>query len=215
MKPTSRMKIELALIRALLTLYLTRHWFGGAGWSAAAILTFFVPVAYMKISRRILAEIYLTKKNLKESLSYGLIGSVALVSTSVLILHYFLGGFYLPPELKEPVWWFPVASFLGTLLTTGLYEEVFFRGFLQMHLKGYLSDFWDVLVQAVIFALLHPRYYIEGLYYISFLAFAFGAVAGFIALRTRNLSGPILMHGLYDTAGLMLFYVHPIVPGAR
>jgi len=41
-----------------------------------------------------------------------------------------------------------------------------------------------------------------------------GIVAGFIVLRTENLSGVILMHGLFNTVGVMLFFVSPIVPSA-
>ena len=204
---------ESTLICTLLSLYLTRHRFEVWGWRPfVLILIFSVPIVYIVSSKRSLKEIYLAKNNTKKSLFHGLIGSIVLISISVVILHHVLGGFYLAPELKELVWWFPLASFLGHLLTTGLFEEVFFRGFLQMHLRNYFSSFWVVLVQAIIFALLHPRYYIEGLYYISFLVFMFGIFAGFIALRTENLGGPILMHGLFNTAGAMLFFVSPIVP---
>lgn len=214
-KLTRNRIIELTLICTLLLLYLTRHWFGVGSWRAVVlILIFSVPIAYIKFSKRSLKEIYLAKKNLKESLFYGLIGSIVIIPIGAVILYHVFGGFYLAPELKEFVWWFPLASFLGSLLTTGVCEEVLFRGFLQMHLRNYFSGFWVVLVQAIIFALLHPRYYIGGLYYISFLVFMFGIMAGFIALRTKNLSGPILMHGLFDTVGVMLFFVSPIAPSA-
>lgn len=215
MKLTRSRIIELTLICTLLSLYLTRHQIGIEGWcTIVLILIFSVPIVYIKSSKRSLKEIYLAKNNLKESLFYGLIGSVVLISISTVILHHVFGGFYLITGLEEFVWWFPLASFLGTLLTTGVCEEVLFRGFLQMYLRNYFSSFWVVLVQAIIFALLHPRYYIEGLYSISFLVFMFGIVAGFIALRTENLSGPILMHGLSDTVGVMLFFVSPIAPSA-
>ena len=205
----------MTLICNLLLLYLTRHWFGVGGWRPfVLILIFSVPIIYIKSSKRSLKEVYLTKNNLKASLFHGLLGSIVLITISIVILHQVLSSFYLAPELKEFVWWFPLASFLGNLFTTGLFEEVFFRGFLQMHLKNYFSSFWVVLVQAIIFALLHPRYYIEGLYYLSFMVFMFGIFAGFITLRTTNLTGPILMHGLVNTVGAMLFFVPPIVPGA-
>jgi len=215
MKLTRNRIIELTLICTLLSLYLTRHWFGVGGWRAVVlILIFSVPIVYIKFSKRSLKEIYLAKNNLKESLFHGLIGSIVLIPVSAVILHHVLGDFYLTPELKEFVWWFPLASFLGNLLTTGVCEEILFRGFLQMHLRNYFPNFWVVVVQAIIFALLHPRYYTEGLYYISFLVFMFGIVAGFITLRTENLSGPILMRGLVNTVGAMLFFVPPIAPSA-
>ncbi len=214
-KLTRNRIIELTLICTLLLLYLTRHWFGVGSWRAVVlILIFSVPIAYIKFSKRSLKEIYLTKKNLKKSLFYGLIGSGVLISIAIVILYHVFGGFYLAPELKEFGWWFPLALFLSQLLTTGVCEEVLFRGFLQMHLRNYFSGFWVVLVQAIIFVLLHPRYYIGGLYYISFLVFMCGIVAGFIVLRTENLSGVILMHGLFNTVGVMLFFVSPIVPSA-
>lgn len=215
MKLTRNRIIELTLMCTLLLLYLTRHWFGVGSWRAIVLLLIFsIPIMYIKSSKRNLKEIYLTKNKLKESLFYGLIWGIVLISIDILILYHVLGGFYLAPELKEFGWWFPLAIFLGTQLPTGVGEEVLFRGFLQSHLRNYFSKFWVALTQAIIFALLHPRYYIRGMYYISFLVFMFGLVAGFIALKTENLSGPILMHGLFNTVVGMLFSVPPIVPSA-
>ena len=214
-KLTRNRIIELTLMCTLLLLYLTRHWFGIGSWRAVVlILIFSVPIVYIKFSKRSLKEIFLSKKNLKKSLFYGLIGSIVLISINTVILHHVFGGFYLMPELKEFGWWFPLAIFLGTQLPTGAGEEVLFRGFLQSHLRNYFPKFWVVLTQAIIFVLLHPRYYIGGPYYISFSVFMFGIVAGFIALKTENLSGPILMHGLFNTVGVMLFFVPPIAPSA-
>ena len=118
--------IELTLTCTLLSLYLARHWFGVGGWRPfVLILIFSVPIVYIKSSKRSLKEIYLAKNNLKESLFHGLIGSILLISINVVILYHVLGGFYLAPELKEFIWWFPLASFLGNLLGTGLLKKSF------------------------------------------------------------------------------------------
>jgi len=207
--------IELVILCILLLLYLTRHRFEIWGWRQIVLIFIFsTPIIYIKVSKRKLKEIYITKDNIKKSLFYGLIASIILIPLDVVIFHHALGGFYLAPELKESEWYFLLATFLGNTLTTGVSEEVLFRGFLQSYLKNYFSNFWIVLLQAIIFSLLHPRYYINSLYYISFLVFIFGIIAGFITIRTKNLSGSILAHGLVNTIGYILFYIYPIIPAS-
>ncbi|MEA2024391.1 MAG: CPBP family intramembrane glutamic endopeptidase [Actinomycetota bacterium] len=84
-------------------------------------------------------------------------------------------------------------------------EEILFRGMLLSRLLRSMSSIWAVVVQALVFSgihLLDPNAIaaLPGL-------FAIGVVLGFAALRSRNLSLPILIHaGVNLTAAVLLIF---------
>ena len=100
------------------------------------------------------------------------------------------------------VWW----PALVLVISTGLLEEMIFRGLLQQT-AGEALGRWGVGYVAVLFAVLHIGY--RSLLDVLFVL-AVGATFGWIVHRTRSLLGVTLSHGLTN---VMLFLVMPFLVG--
>jgi hypothetical protein len=97
--------------------------------------------------------------------------------------------------------WLPA---LILLLTTGLVEELIFRGILQ-HLSETVMGRWGIVYISLIFAVLHFGFFSWGdVVFVFFVALFFSA----IVKRTGSLFGAILSHG---TANVVLFLVAPFI----
>ncbi len=85
-------------------------------------------------------------------------------------------------------------------LSSGLSEEVLFRGLALSHLRAFVPVEWAVFVQSLLFGLFHVASSLAepGPLVLAAYLFATSAVPGFllglIALRTRSLGLPILIH---------------------
>jgi membrane protease YdiL (CAAX protease family) len=101
--------------------------------------------------------------------------------------------------LKE--FWLPA---LILLITTGLVEELIFRGVLQKFAVALMGR-WGIILISLIFAILHMGFYSWGDMLFVFLVALFFA---FITKKTGSLLGVILSHG---TANVVLFLVAPFV----
>jgi membrane protease YdiL (CAAX protease family) len=114
----------------------------------------------------------------------------------------------LEPEPLVPAfeWTALVWPALILLISTGLLEEMIFRGLLQRASIDVLG-LWGIGYIAILFAVLHTGY--QSLLDVLFVA-AVGLFFGWIVYRTRSLLGVTLAHGLTN---IVLFLVMPFALG--
>ena len=86
------------------------------------------------------------------------------------------------------IWW--VLLFVSIVIP--IVEEYVFRGALLGALSRNLSSFWSLVIQSVLFMLVH-----ESLAALPAI-FVFAMVAGELARRSEGLLVPILFHGIYN-----------------
>lgn len=103
------------------------------------------------------------------------------------------------------------ALFLPMLMKSALLvpvcEELFFRGYLLGALKRY-SETGAVLLTALVFALVHGMN-LSGL----IARTALGLVLGLMAIRTGTLLAPVLVHGCYNAAIIVIAYCGGLASG--
>ncbi|HEX5532860.1 MAG TPA: CPBP family intramembrane glutamic endopeptidase [Actinomycetales bacterium] len=102
------------------------------------------PVIYTERRGRSLADLGLTRKNLKPALALGVV--LAAVQFSLTLWRYDL------PAASE---WVPL---LALALTVGAFESVFFRGFVQTRLEASLGPVPGIGCAAALYALYHVGY---------------------------------------------------------
>ena len=92
---------------------------------------------------------------------------------------------------ERDVWWFLLAILLTSPLQAAA-EEYFFRGYLlqALHTAAPTSPFFGVVGSAAVFALLHGTQDIP----LFLNRFAFGLLAGYLAVRTGGLEAGIAAH---------------------
>jgi membrane protease YdiL (CAAX protease family) len=97
--------------------------------------------------------------------------------------------------LKSPV---DLALF-GILAVTlaPVFEELFFRGFLQPLLSRTFGVLAGILITALVFGLLHAPEYAWAWQYVLAVSLA-GAVFGWVRARTNSIIPSIIMHGCYN-----------------
>jgi membrane protease YdiL (CAAX protease family) len=109
----------------------------------------------------------------------------------------------LVPALRWADLWWPA---LVLLVSTGLLEEVIFRGLMQ-RAAGNVLGRWGMLYVALLFAVLHVGY--RSLVDVLFVL-GVGLFFGWTVERTRSLVGVTLSHGLTN---IVLFLVMPFLVG--
>jgi membrane protease YdiL (CAAX protease family) len=129
------------------------------------------PVIYtVWMRRRPLADLGLTTKNWRQAVGLGLIlGAIQFFLT--------LYGYDLP----APIDWVPL---LSMSLMVGLFEAIFFRGFIQTRLSASFGPIPGVVAAAMLYALYHVGYGI-GMREMLFL-FALGLVYGIAYACVKN-----------------------------
>ena len=135
---------------------------------------------------------------------WGLQLVIALSGLAFGVLEYFI--LQPKPLVQTFTWrslWLPA---LILLVSTGLLEEMVFRGLLQRTSINLLS-LWGIGYVAVLFAVLHIGY--RSLLDVVFVL-AVGLFFGWIVHRTRSLLGVTLSHGLTN---IVLFLVMPFLHG--
>jgi membrane protease YdiL (CAAX protease family) len=132
-------------------------------YAAGLILGVVGPVIYTVWRRgRPLADLGLTRKNWRQAVGLGIIlGAVQFFLT--------LYGYSLPTAVD----WVPL---LAMSLMVGLFEAIFFRGFIQTRLSASFGPIPAVIAAAILYALYHVGYGM-GLAEMAFL-FALGLVYG-------------------------------------
>ncbi|MCL2051681.1 MAG: CPBP family intramembrane metalloprotease [Lachnospiraceae bacterium] len=93
-----------------------------------------------------------------------------------------------------------IAAFFIVAVMPGICEEVLFRGTILFTLKKIKSEFWVMLIVAVIFGLFHLDVY-------RFLPTAIlGFVITYLMIRTKNFLLPVLYHFLNNAVSLSAGY---------
>lgn len=84
-------------------------------------------------------------------------------------------------------------------LASGISEELFFRGFLQVYIDGFTPVAVSIFVTNVLFGLLHWRTAIYAL-----IAGSVGIYLGVLFWLTGNLVAPMVAHGVYNFFAFIL-----------
>lgn len=117
--------------------------------------------------------------------------------------YYILRPEPLAPALSWRQIWWPA---LVLVVSTGLLEEMIFRGLLQ-RAAGEALGRWGLAYVALLFAVLHTGY--RSVVDVVFVL-GVGLFLGWVVQRTRSLVGVTLAHGLTN---VVLFLVMPFVAG--
>lgn len=98
-----------------------------------------------------------------------------------------------------------IGGFIVLLLSTGLAEELLFRGILQNNAMKFIGTGWGLLYTSLIFCTMHI-----GWIYFADLVFVFGVALfyGFCLIKTKSIIGVTMAHGISNS---MLFLVMPFV----
>ncbi len=89
--------------------------------------------------------------------------------------------------------------FLYFLVTGGILEETFFRGFLWGRLrKKKIPDKYILIIQAVLFWIVHIDYYSRPFAFWVALPL-FSLITGLLAWKSRSVIAPIIVHAIYNT----------------
>jgi uncharacterized protein len=106
--------------------------------------------------------------------------------------------------LKSPV----ELALFGALAVTlaPLFEELFFRGFLQPLLSRSFGVLAGISITALVFGLLHAPEYAWAWQYVVAVSLA-GAVFGWVRARTNSIIPSTVMHGCYNLVFVIALYV--------
>jgi membrane protease YdiL (CAAX protease family) len=133
--------------------------------------------------------------------SYPILGEAAAVMEDLL-------GPYPQRLLDEAFQWFPT-SWLGMIpwlggiaVSTGVAEEILFRGFVQNGLRRNWGPAKALIVSSVIFAVLHLDPWR------ILLTEAFGLIAGYLFLRTNSLYTSMAMHMVTNSISSILTFAN-------
>jgi len=98
-----------------------------------------------------------------------------------------------------------LGGFIVLLLSTGLAEELLFRGILQNNAMKLTGTWWGLLYTSLVFCTMHI-----GWIYFADLVFVFGVALfyGFCLIKTKSIIGVTMAHGISNS---MLFLVMPFV----
>lgn len=98
-----------------------------------------------------------------------------------------------------------IGGFIILLLSTGLAEELLFRGILQNNTMKLIGPAWGLLYTSLVFTTMHI-----GWIYFADLVFVFCVAMfyGYCLIKTKSLMGITLAHGLSNS---MLFLVMPFI----
>lgn len=98
-----------------------------------------------------------------------------------------------------------IGAFIVLLLSTGLAEELLFRGILQNNTMKLIGPAWGLLYTSLIFSTMHI-----GWIYFADLVFVFSVAMfyGFCLIKTKSIVGITMAHGISNS---MLFLVMPFV----
>lgn len=146
---------------------------------------------YLKFRRISLRDIGITFQEIKLSLLYSSIFIIIFLLINILIRQPTL-------NITKPI----------SLLFFGLYsifiialgEEAWFRGIIFNLLGKLHGKYFSLVVSSILFGVFHLRHGMDAI----FFALIFGLCFGFIRLKTKNILGLILSHGLFITINVYL-----------
>ena len=97
-----------------------------------------------------------------------------------------------------------VSSIILLTIVAPIFEELFFRGFIQRRLQGKYSPATAIFTSAILFGVIH----------ISpdsiFSAAIGGIIMGYVFYKTRSVIATIFLHALYNGQILFYHYIYPI-----
>jgi len=168
-------------------------------WGVYAIISFIPISVIVKIRKQNFETIGVTRKNVKLSLGIGLILSLLLVSLSIT-----------PEQFLRRLFTLNTLYAFIYFLAVGLGEELMFRGFLQLRCSIWLGEIKGLILASTIMALVHlpQRIFVVGLDPLQALGSAislipFSILMGFLMLRTRNISGPAVLHTIANWVSVL------------
>jgi membrane protease YdiL (CAAX protease family) len=152
----------------------------------------------------------MTGRHVKRNLIYFLLSSLVVFPLFALGFRlYVKWGFYLP--VTTPFEGVPIHQWLlYNFLAVALFEELFFRGFVQGRFENWAkvrflnprNVFWvPILVSASLFALAHVAVYLDTLRMAVFFP---GLLFAWLRARTGSLLAPILSHGSANLVSMLL-----------
>ncbi|UZE92477.1 MAG: CPBP family intramembrane metalloprotease [Methanosarcinales archaeon] len=179
--------LTIPTARGVLQKYLT----GGLALSLDHILAtsslpaLFLVIAAIKMYNKNLKDLCIARRpdswSYKKSVLYGLISAIILAAMGIVVYKFVRGGEI--PRAFEPNIYIIFGLLFGTF-----YEEVIFRSCLQNLLKIQLGDVRAIIVQTILFVVLHPPERI--LYYIAFT----GVVFGLLMYKSRSIVPGYVAH---------------------
>jgi membrane protease YdiL (CAAX protease family) len=140
-----------------------------------------------RFNGRSLAEIGLTRKGLIPSL-----GNSALLVAAFSVSRFVVAGLKLSPDVGS---WETVIYNMFYWSLSGFGQEILFRGLIMFSFDRWKGWKVALLVSTVLFGFIHLFYYnISGMFLVSII----GGLWGWIALKTRNIVGIAIAHGLFN-----------------
>lgn len=198
--PDHRLWISLALtpLIRIISLSLPLSNFGLSYWFLYTSIPLFAAAIMikrlLKVSWR---DVGLTTRGLPLQLLIGLLGfGLGYMEYVILKPEPLIGEFTL-----QQLWW----PMLILFVSTGLLEELTFRGIMQGTAVEQLGSARGIIYVAALFAVLHIGY--KSLADVIFV-FGVGVVFGWIVYKTRSIVGVTIAHGFTNT---FLFLIMPFV----
>ncbi len=136
-------------------------------------------------------EFFITRHNLKSSISDGIYLALSFVPIVWVYAHLSLGGIYWLPLRDWP------STFLAAFIPAALQEELAYRAlFLGVVSKRWrIPPLWSILLIGFLFGPVHHNRYIWRRDFLTLgIVTAFGFVATWLTLRRRNVAGAIIGH---------------------
>lgn len=170
-----------------------------------------VPICFMKFEHLKLKDIGITKNRLFTQVMIGCL--IGIVETVVIVALTVLLGF--KEQLGQPLYeesWQYVFYFFYAVFAVGLFEEVFFRGYLYKKLLDIRkSKPFAIIISSVMFGLCHFVGNGNILYCIPQVLLATVSGIFYCVLREKipncSLISLIFMHGIYDFCIAFLVYI--------
>jgi membrane protease YdiL (CAAX protease family) len=163
------------------------------------LITILSVLAVLVLERRHLNRLYISRYHWRNSLSWGFLFGSLLGFSVGLVLAWTRFGFH---------WlsWIKIPPTLGMALTTAIFEELMYRSYVLSRLaETRMGPVWANITQTILFVAVHPRYFVQGTWFMIAALTIFAFVTGILTLRTRNIAGAIAAH-----AGLDLLVFVPI-----
>ena len=170
-----------------------------------------VPICFMKIEHITLNDIGITRNKLPVQVIWGLlIGSIeAIVVVGLTVLLGF------KEQLGQPLYengWLYIIYFFYTIFAVGLFEEIFFRGYIYKKLSDIKEKKWfAITISSLIFGMCH---FVGGSSFVQNIPQVLVAtIVGlfYCVLREKikdfSLVSLIFMHGIYDFLIAFLVYI--------
>jgi uncharacterized protein len=145
--------------------------------------------------KSLIGRVWKTKRDFLRDGGWALLFFIASVALT-LALHFAYGALERTPDRFPPQNMLELLAILPGMISAGICEEIFFRGYLQKQIHSLGGNIWyAILVQAAIFSLAHGYDQTTAGYVDKFL---YGAGAGLLANWRKSLLPGIISHSFQD-----------------